>query len=268
MGDDRAPQAATEPIHLTPDDYHVIRPEDFNAPGLQARESIGPFVDVEALGPLVTVHDSTFEADRGIGHHPHRGMERLFYILEGTVDHDDALNHITGHMGTGDLGILTEGRRGMIHSEWNHSDGRARAYIFVYPTDPTPATASFDAIRDDDSAREDPAPGVVAKRVVERGSGRLRGDLRVLTDSTVEEGAAFDVELDAGEAALIFVVEGAVEVRRGDGEVATKDVGRDHTVLVPPTDAQCQLRVVAREPARVLHAVTGPGFGLRRRAAG
>jgi hypothetical protein len=23
-------------------------------------------------------------------------MERLFYILEGAVDHDDALNHITG----------------------------------------------------------------------------------------------------------------------------------------------------------------------------
>ncbi len=268
MEDDRAPQEATEPIHLTPEDYHVIRPEDFNAPGLHARESIGPFVDVEALGPLVTVHDSTFEADRGIGHHPHRGMERLFYILEGTVDHDDALNHITGHMGTGDLGILTEGRRGMIHSEWNHSDGRARAYIFVYPTDPTPPTAAFDAIRDDDAVREEPAPGVVAKRVVERGSDRLRGDLRVLTDSTVEEGAAFDVELDGGEAALIFVVEGAVEVRRGDGEVATKDVGRDHTVLVPPTDAQRQLRVVAREPARVLHAVTGPGFGLRRRSAG
>jgi hypothetical protein len=52
----------TEAVALTPDDYHVIRPEDFGAPGLVARESVGPFTGVQALGPLLTVHDSTIEA--------------------------------------------------------------------------------------------------------------------------------------------------------------------------------------------------------------
>lgn len=245
-----------ELIHLTPEDYHVIRPEDFGAPGLEARESVGPFVSIQALGPLVTVHDSRFEARRGIGHHPHQGMERLFYILEGTVDHDDVLNGITGHMGTGDLGILTEGRRGMIHSEWNNGDGPARAYIFVYPTDPLPPTASFDAIRHTDAARAQPAPGVTATHVVTRNTDRLHGDLRELTDTAIDSGAGVDADVGAEEAGLVFVVEGALTVEDGTGEA--RRMAREDTLLVPPSPQARRLRFTAQEPTRVLVAVTGP----------
>jgi hypothetical protein len=52
---------------------------------------------VQASGPLITVHDSVVEAGLGIGHHPHRYNERLFFIERGELDHDDALNGITGH---------------------------------------------------------------------------------------------------------------------------------------------------------------------------
>lgn len=255
---------AIEPLHLTPEGYHVIGP-DVGAPGLWARESIGPFVEVQAVGPLVTVHDSRFDPDRGIGHHPHQRMERLFYILEGTVDHDDALNSITGHMGTGDLGILTEGQRGMIHSEWNHSDGPARAYIFVYPTDPLPPTASFGTVRDGEAARARPAPGVVTKQVIERGSRRLHGDVREFNDSSIDERAAVDMRLGPEEAGLVFVIDGTVTLQEGDERAAMADAEREHTVLLPPASAPRDLRLVAHEPSRVLHAVTGPGFGLRRR---
>ncbi|MDP8977499.1 MAG: pirin family protein [Actinomycetota bacterium] len=259
---------ATAPAHLTPDSYHVIGPDDFGVPGLWARESVGPWGPVEAFGPLVTVHDSRFDPRRGIGHHPHRGMERLFYILEGAVDHDDALNHITGHMGTGDLGILTEGRRGMVHSEWNNGDEPARAYILVYPTDPTPATASFDAVRDAEAARVSPAPGVITKQVVERGGNRLRGDVRELTDSSLEGEAALEVRLRSDEAGLVFVVDGRVDVHAEDwAGSGPARMGGEHTALVPPVPRPRELRLVAREPSRVLHAVTGPGFGVRRRGA-
>lgn len=272
LGEVDVTATATATMHLTPDGYHVIGPEDFGAPGLWARESVGPWGPVEAIGPLVTVHDSRFDPHRGIGHHPHRGMERLFYILDGSVDHDDALNHITGHMGTGDLGILTEGRRGMIHSEWNHGDGPARAYILVYPTDPTPATASFDAVRDAEAPRVNPAPGVVAKQVVRRGDERLRGDVREIGDSSLEEEAALEVRLRPDEAGLVFVIEGRVDVRAdvgaedgaGSGPVRMRT---GHTLVVPPAPRPRELRLVGGGPSRVLHAVTGPGFGVRRRGA-
>jgi redox-sensitive bicupin YhaK (pirin superfamily) len=252
-------------IHLTPDDYHVIRPEDFGAPGLSARESVGPFTRIEAVGTLVTVHDSRFEPGRGIGHHPHQSMERLFYILDGTVDHDDALNRITGHMGTGDLGILTEGRRGMVHSEWNHSDTTARAYILVYPTDPTPPTASFDAIRDEDAPRVRPAEGVETKQVVTRETERSHGDLRVLSDHRLEEGAELVIELEEGEAGLIFVVAGEARVHLDDRPASPVEAAIEHTVLLPPVTEARRIRVEAETPTRILHTVTGPGFGLRRR---
>lgn len=123
-------------VHLDPAASFEVTPEAFNAPGLRSFESVGPDREVQANGPVLIIHDGRFDPGRGIGPHPHQGMERLFYILEGAVDHDDVLNSITGHMGTGDLGILTEGRRGMIHSEWNSADGPTRAFILVYPNEP------------------------------------------------------------------------------------------------------------------------------------
>lgn len=250
------------PLHLSPEGYHLIGPEDFGAPGLWARESVGPSAQVPSVGPVLTVHDSTFEARSGIGHHPHRGMERLFYILEGTVDHDDALNDITGHMGTGDLGILTEGERGMLHSEWNNGDEPARAYILVYPTDPTPPAAAFDAIRDGEAGRSEPAPGVVTKQVVERGSTRLRGDVREFADSILRDGAALELPLDGDEAALVFVVEGSVDVETEAEPAAAMRATREHTVVVPPAEQPRSLLLLAKAPSRVLHAITGPGREL------
>ncbi|WP_165492166.1 pirin family protein [Egibacter rhizosphaerae] len=248
-------------LHLAPEDYHVIRAEDFNAPGLQAREAIGPFVRVQALGNLLTVHDSSFEAERGIGHHPHQRMERLFYIVDGTVDHDDVLNHITGHMGTGDLGILTEGMRGMIHSEWNNSPGPARAYIFVYPNQPLHDSASFGAIRDHEAPRVTERDGVVAKQVVRRGEERINGDFRRFDDVAVAAGAATEWELDEGEAGLLFVLDGSADVTV-DGEPVAP-AGFEHTVALPPGPEVRRVQATAREDSRLLRAITGPGFGLR-----
>ncbi|HVL32073.1 MAG TPA: pirin family protein [Actinomycetota bacterium] len=249
-------------IKLTTDRYHRFGPEDFGAPGLVALESIGPAAEIAAFGPLVAVHDSTFEPNSGIGHHPHRGMERLFYILEGTVDHDDSLNSIQGHMGTGDLGILTEGERGMLHSEWNNTSGRARAYIFVYPTDPTPPTASFDAVRDGETKRLRTGPGAEVKQVIDRGPRRVRGDLRELADVTLDAGASYHKVSHPGEPSLLFVVDGDVVVHLDD---EAYDAGPRETVLVPATNTPNEVHVDARAPSRIIHAITGPGFGLVRR---
>lgn len=256
---------ATRAIHLTAGDHFVIGPEQFGSPGLWARESVGPFAAVEALGTLVTVHDSRFAPGRGIRHHPHRGMERLFYILEGAVDHDDALNHITGHMATGDLGVLTEGERGMVHSEWNHGDADARAYILVYPAEPLPPDASFAAVRDGDARREHPSDGVEVKHIVERSRlGPLHGDLRHLADVSLAPGAVAEAALGEDEAGVVFAVEGEVEV--GDSAIGTRVLRAEETLLLPPIDEPRALWLSAERASRVLYALTGPGFGLRQQS--
>jgi len=72
------------PIILAPADHAVLGEAEFGTPGLLAVESIGPFTRIRACGPLVTVHDSVIAAGLGIGHHPHRYHERLFYLERGT----------------------------------------------------------------------------------------------------------------------------------------------------------------------------------------
>lgn len=247
---------------LTGSDYRVLDEDDFGVPGLVAHEWIGPFVDVQAVGPLIMVHDGIFDPRKGIGHHPHRSNERLFYILEGAVDHDDALNDIQGHMGTGDLGRLTEGMRGMFHQEWNNTDGRARAFILVYGTDPVPPRASFAALRDADAPRYDEAPGVHTKEIVgPKAELPLHGDVRLFTDSSMDPGAELRIELRRDEGGLLFPIEGEVEL---DGVRLRPEA----MALLPPSSGDRSFTFVTPSGARVLRATYGPGHGLLVRSSG
>jgi redox-sensitive bicupin YhaK (pirin superfamily) len=249
-------------IVLRPGDHAVLGESEFGMPGLTAVEAIGPFVGIQASGPLITVHDSIIDAGLGIGHHPHRFNERLFYIEQGELDHDDALNQITGHMDTGDVGEFTEGVRGMIHSEWNHGDVDTRAYILVYSTDPVPARTAFNALRDADAPRYDEATGVHTKELVgPRSPLRVNGDIRLFTDSRLDPGATFAVEMSGGEGGLVSVREGSIRID-GEGEAAGPGV----TLVMPPADRPRVVRVRAEEPARLVRVVHGPGHGFVRNA--
>jgi redox-sensitive bicupin YhaK (pirin superfamily) len=269
---------ANEPAYLIllPQDHVTLGESDFGMPGLTAVESIGPFVGIQASGPLITVHDSVIEARLGIGHHPHRYNERLFYIEEGQLDHDDALNHITGHMDTGDVGEFTEGQGGMIHSEWNHGNVDARAYILVYSTDPVPARTSFSVLRDAEAPRFEEGPGVRTKELVgPRSPLRVHGDIRLFTDSRLDRAAVLSLAAAAGEGGVLSVREGGVQVE-DDWEAPVVEVaaqfsadgvgslGPGSTLVVPPGPEPRMLRLRASEPTRVVRVVHGPGHGFVR----
>jgi redox-sensitive bicupin YhaK (pirin superfamily) len=243
-------------VILRPEDHVTLGESDFGMPGLTALESIGPFVGIQASGPLITVHDSVIDAGLGIGHHPHRYNERLFYIEQGQLDHDDALNRITGHMDTGDVGQFTEGQRGMMHSEWNHGDVETRAYILVYTTDPIPEQTAFHALRDQEAPRYEESPGVKTKELVgTRSPLRVNGDIRLFTDSRLEPESDVRVEADAGEGAVVSIREGSVEV---DGQL----LGPGFTIVMPPAGERRALVLRAAQPGRVVRVVHGPGHGF------
>ncbi|HSJ53230.1 MAG TPA: pirin family protein [Anaerolineae bacterium] len=245
---------------MTPEDYRVLGERDFGAPGLEAIEVIGPFVDIRACGPLITVHDSTVDPHLGIGHHRHRYNERLFYIMAGELDHDDSLNDIQGHMGPGDVGLFTEGKYGMVHSEWNNGDVPALAYILVYTTDPIPEETSFTALRDSEAPRYEESDGVTTKELVgTRSRLRVHGDIRLFTDSELEEGAVLTLTLDDGEGGLLAI-------RQGEVQVDDDRLQEGATVLVPPAAGVRTLAVRAASAAQIFRAVFGPGHGLVRAA--
>ncbi len=244
---------------LTPADHFVVGPELFGMPGLRAMEAIGPFADIVASGPLITVHDSYVEPHLGIGHHPHRYNERLFYIMEGQLDHDDALNHIRGHMATGDAGLFTEGRRGMVHSEWNNGDAICHAYILVYSTEPVPERTEFTVLKDAQAPRYAEGEGVQTKEVVgPRSSLRLHGDVRLFTDSTVQDGHRLELVLNDQEGGVVSVQGGRVQL-----DVHTLEPGS--SLLVPPALGRRKLALQAVGTARLLRTVHGPGHGFVRK---
>jgi redox-sensitive bicupin YhaK (pirin superfamily) len=235
---------------------NVITAEQFNASGLEAIEPIGPDAPVTYVGAVFMLHDSTIAAGSGIGHHPHQGSERLFYLLSGGLHHDDALNRITADASAGDLAVFTEGRRGMIHAESNPADGAARIWIIVAPTDPPPPAATVRVLRRDDAPlfRGDGIRGI--ELVGDASPAELHSDVRWLADLRIDPGATFTRPLRDDEAVVVQPVAGEV---RALGE----HLDTDDLLAVGSDDAARTLAVAADgASARVLVAVTGPGLGF------
>jgi redox-sensitive bicupin YhaK (pirin superfamily) len=220
----RSRLTTTPPIDLDQDTvvvpsnaFYRVGENEFGVPGLIAIESVGPFVPVESVGPFFMIHDSYWQPDFGIGHHPHRTNERLFYIVKGRVEHDDALNGIKGTMDEGDLGRLTEGLRGMFHQEWNGAPGEiSHAFILVYrpDTEPPPPVAEFAVLRAADRAVYEEAEGVETTELVGPHSAfRVNlSTMRLFADTKLRPGAELTFSLGAGEGVLVYPLEGRVEL--------------------------------------------------------
>ena len=162
-------------------------------------------------------------------------------------------------MDTGDVGQFTEGRRGMMHSEWNHGDVDTKAYILVYSTDPVPEETAFNVIRDADAPRYEEGQGARTKELVgPRSPLRVNGDIRLFTDTRLEPDAALRLELAEGEGAVASVREGKVRIEDGERLVPGA------TVVVPPAGEPRTVVLVAEEPGRVVRVVHGPGHGFVR----
>jgi redox-sensitive bicupin YhaK (pirin superfamily) len=203
------------------DQFYELGEAEFGMAGLRAIESAGPYAPVKQIGPFVTIHDSTFEPGFGIGHHPHRYHERLFYILEGRVDHDDALNGITGYMARGDIARLTEGVGGMYHREWNGAPGATtRAFIVVYRPDAVPEipAASFGALRAADRPRYPDGDGETLELIGERSpfEVHLSTFRRYLDTKLPARGAVLDPLAD-DEAAILYPLAGTLHVTDATG---------------------------------------------------
>jgi redox-sensitive bicupin YhaK (pirin superfamily) len=86
------------------------------------------FNETGAFDPFLMLDD--FRSDRpehylrGFPWHPHRGIETITYMLEGTVEHGDSMSN-SGVIGPGDVQWMTAGS-GVVHQEMPKGDAGGR----------------------------------------------------------------------------------------------------------------------------------------------
>lgn len=76
------------------------------------------------IGALRVVNDDIIAPGTGFDTHPHRDMEIVTYVLEGTLTHVDSMGH-TRHLPRYGIQYMSAGT-GIYHSEFNHQKSPLR----------------------------------------------------------------------------------------------------------------------------------------------
>lgn len=94
--------------------------------------SFGGYHDARHMGfrSLRVINDDRISAGRGFPTHPHRNMEIISYVLEGSLQHKDSTGQ--GAIITPDDIQMMSAGRGITHSEYNPSDDSANHFLQVW----------------------------------------------------------------------------------------------------------------------------------------
>jgi redox-sensitive bicupin YhaK (pirin superfamily) len=112
---------------------HIIEPQlVMEGAGVLLRRSVSPRASNEHDPFLLFDHfafNNPLEGPlRGFPMHPHRGIETVTYILDGSVSHRDSLGN-AGIIGPGDVQWMTSGR-GILHEEMPRRGESGNIYGF------------------------------------------------------------------------------------------------------------------------------------------
>ncbi|RBQ34571.1 pirin family protein [Rahnella aquatilis] len=97
--------------------------------------SFADYYDANFMGfsALRVINEDFIDAGQGFGKHPHKDMEILTYVLDGTVEHQDSMGN-KEQIQAGEFQIMSAGT-GVTHSEYNgNSDRKLHLYqIWIIP---------------------------------------------------------------------------------------------------------------------------------------
>lgn len=94
--------------------------------------SFGDFYDPERMGVSVlrVINDDVVHGGGGFGTHPHRDMEIITYMVNGTIEHRDSLGNIQ-RIEPGEVQRMSAGT-GITHSEYNASDSESLRLLQIW----------------------------------------------------------------------------------------------------------------------------------------
>jgi len=205
----------------------------------------------------------------GFPWHPHRGIETITYIIEGSVEHGDSMGN-SGRIGPGDLQWMTAGS-GIIHQEMPKGDESGRMGGFQLWAN-LPASQKMMPPRYRDVLRstvpEKTVEGGAAVRVIAGEIEGTRGPVRDIVidpeylDVNLPEHARFGHEIPSDRTVFAYVIEGECYVGREKKEVLLMNslvlFGAGEEVELTAGKAQARFLLVSGRPLREPVAWYGP----------
>ena len=94
--------------------------------------SFGHYYDPQFMGfgPLRVINDDRVRAGAGFDTHPHRNMEIISYVLEGSLAHKDSMGN-GSVIKAGEVQLMSAGS-GVTHSEYNGSKKKKVRFLQIW----------------------------------------------------------------------------------------------------------------------------------------
>jgi len=187
--------------------------------------------------------------------HPHRGIETITYMLDGSVAHRDSIGN-SGVIGAGDVQWMTAGS-GILHEEMPKAGPRRLDGFQVWVNLPAKLKMTRPRYQDVPAARipEVVRPGGARVRVVAGEVDGVAGAVREIfadptyLDVALPAGASFEQPVPSGHTALLYLFQGVVSVG-GPAPSRGPAIRAPHLVVLKDGDV---VRVhAAAGPARFL----------------
>jgi redox-sensitive bicupin YhaK (pirin superfamily) len=202
--------------------------------------------DWMGFGSLRVLIESEIDPHQGFSMHPHRNVDILSYVVDGTLRHRDSADNATD-ITPGEMQLIRAGQRGIRHKETNPHDAPERHYQFWLTPDAPTSASSYHEL--------DPYPEQRRAQLKLYASPDGRGaSMPLRTDAFVYAGlfTAGDTvrhSLSDDRGAWLQVVDGHVrlgdtELQAGDGVGVTAD--RSHLDLAFTADSNVLLIDLSR----------------------
>lgn len=113
--------------------YQVIHSKPtMEGAGVHLHRAFGSAREAQLFDPFLLLDDFSSDSPQdyapGFPNHPHRGIETITYVLEGTVSHADSLGN-SGEIHAGDVQWMTAGS-GIRHQEMPRGNAQGQMYGF------------------------------------------------------------------------------------------------------------------------------------------
>ena len=222
--------------------------------GVKLHRAFG-FHDPSELDPFLLFddfrNDRPEDFEKGFPWHPHRGIETITYVLEGTVEHADSLGN-TGDLNAGDVQWMTAGS-GILHQEMPRGNAAGQMHGFqlwgnlpsaqkmTAPRYQDMKSSDIPVVTDDDGTR---VKVITGEFWGERGPvDGIAADPQYL-DVFVPAGVKKTFKIDTYRRAFAYVFQGAgafadasapagvlLEKEVGGEEVNIRDMSGDRTLI-------------------------------------